>query len=48
MSDKSYCKECRYELIYDEEQETGYCDLCRENAVEHEIEEQKHPDQRGG
>jgi hypothetical protein len=42
--DKVYCSNCDFELLNDEEFETGLCDLCYEDLQKEEMEERRHPD----
>jgi hypothetical protein len=44
MSVYCVCVDCGVELITDEEQETGRCERCYEEALRLTVEEQKHPD----
>ena len=52
MSRKAYCRNCpENELVTDEEQEVGYCDICIDNGdieiPEPYFPERVHPDEKG-
>lgn len=44
MNDISYCDNCGFELLGDEELESGICDLCLEDSAR-KLNEGKHPDE---
>ena len=45
---KRFCVECGQELVYDEELEIGYCDVCANIKAQEELEDLAHPDSGKG